>query len=208
MANDHPTASRATTTTNTDFARSVDRAILREVGDINRRGVRALCVIAAEAPADSLPPAIESWRDRWRSLGDEAQAAVADAPYLLFEWRLGTEPLAGATSTWTAHPEIRRFARILCHFAWHTSRVRPMAAPLLLGSAATECAALAALDPGALDALAESGGQRVALRWAHDERHWGKRLAAAQEADRSALWENTLAGVQRLAATARRPGGG
>lgn len=208
MATDHPTTHRNTTTTNTDFARSVDRAILREVGDINLRGVRALCAVSLEAPAGALPPAIEAWRERWSTLDDEAQRALADAPYLLFEWRLGTEVLSGVTPSWTAHPEIRRFARILCHFAWHTSRVRAMAAPLLLGSPAAACVALAALDPGALDALAESGGQRVALRWAEDERHWGKRLAAAQQADRQALWENTLAGVQRLAATARRPGGG
>lgn len=203
MTSDNPSATRSGQTTNTDFARSVDRAIVREIADMNLRGLRAVRAAAAEAAPQSLPAALESLREVWRALEDSALIALADAPYLLFDWRLGAERPAGITPGWCAHPEIRRYTRILCHFAWHTSRVRLVAAPLLLGCAPADAQALAAIDLAELDTLTETSAERVGLRWAEDVRHWERRLAAAAAADRHALWENTLAGVQRLAGKAR-----
>ena len=54
-----------------------------------------------------------------------------------------------------------------------------------------------------LDPVAETAGECVSLRWGGDLRFWSRRLDAARTADRAALWESTLAGVQRLAALAR-----
>lgn len=204
MTNDNPSATRSGQTTNTDFARSVDRAIVREIADMNLRGLRAVRAATTDAAPQSLPPALESLRVAWQALDDQALTAMADAPYLLFEWRVNTERPAGITAGWLAHAEIRRYTRILCHFAWHTSRVRLVAAPLLLGCSPADAAALAGLDLGELDALTESAAERVGLRWAEDIRHWERRLTAAAAADRNALWENTLAGVQRLAGKARQ----
>ncbi|MEY3137223.1 MAG: hypothetical protein RL580_955 [Pseudomonadota bacterium] len=211
MATDTPPA---ITTTETDFARSVDREIIRQVGGMNLRGLRALRE-ALSTSRPGLPVAAESLREQWLALDDGAVAAVADAPYLLFD--LSLEPafearrhrlpeeappppaetgLCGAASG-------RGFARLMCHFAWQTSKARPAAAALLLGVNASTCNTLRALDLLELDAIAETAGECVSLRWGADLRFWSRRLDAARTADRAALWESTLAGVQRLAALAR-----
>jgi hypothetical protein len=43
----------------------------------------------------------------------------------------------------------------------------------------------------------------VVLRWGEDVLFWRRRIQAAKAGDRTALWETTLAGVQRLAAVSR-----
>jgi hypothetical protein len=56
-----------------------------------------------------------------------------------------------------------------------------------------------------LDALTEIAGHWLALRWGDEPRHWRGRLQAAGRTDPEALWQDTLHGLQRLAAVARTP---
>jgi len=211
MATDTPPA---ITTTETDFARSVDREIIRQVGGMNLRGLRTLRE-ALSTSRPGLPAAAEALREPWLALDEGAVAAVADAPYLLFD--LSLEPAfqerqrrlpeeapppraeTGLCGTATG----RSFARLMCHFAWQTSKARPAAAALLLGVNASTCNTLRALDLLELDGIAETAGECVTLRWGNDLRFWSRRLDAARTADRAALWESTLSGVQRLASLAR-----
>jgi hypothetical protein len=211
MATDTPPA---ITTTETDFARSVDREIIRQVGGMNLRGLRALRE-ALSTSRPGLPVAAESLREQWLALDEGAVAAVADAPYMLFDLSLESAfgvrrhrlpeeaPPPRAETGLCGAATGCGFTRLVYHFAWQTSKARPAAAALLLGVNASACNTLRALDLFELDAIAETAGERVSLRWGADLRFWSRRLDAARTADRAALWESTLAGVQRLAALAR-----
>jgi hypothetical protein len=74
---------------------------------------------------------------------------------------------------------------------------------LLLGLSPAGCAALRELELPQIDELAETAGPCVVLRWGEDVLFWRRRIQAAKAGDRTALWETTLAGVQRLAAVSR-----
>lgn len=202
-------------TTETDFARSVDREIIRQVGGINLRGLRIL----REALGSSklvLPSAASMLREEWLALDEGVLASVADCPYLLFELSTDTAfALWRRTQTGVSLPRLppglcegqagHGFARIVCYFAWQTAQSRPAAASLLLGLSAAGCAALRVLELPQIDELAETAAPCVGLRWGEDVLFWRRRLQAARAGDRAALWETTLAGVQRLAAVSRSP---
>jgi hypothetical protein len=201
------------TTTETDFARSVDREIIRQVGGMNLRGLRILRDALA-ASRVVLPPAVTALRDEWLSLEEQALGAVADCPYLLFSLSTDTAfALWRRTQSGTPLPRLsaglcegsagQGFARIVCYFAWQTAQSRPAAASLLLGLSAAGCASLRSLELPQIDELAEVAAPCVALRWGEDAEFWRRRLVAARARDRNALWESTLAGVQRLAAISR-----
>ena len=200
-------------TTETDFSRSVDREIIRQVGGMNLRGLRIL----REALAASrvvLPQAAAALKSEWLTIEDAALASVADCPYLLFSLSTDT-----AFALWrraqadVALPRLppglcegqagQGFARIVCYFAWQTAQSRPAAASLLLGLSPAGCEALRALELPQIDELAETAGPCVSLRWGDDTSFWQRRLAAARARDRNGLWETTLAGVQRLAVVSR-----
>ncbi len=204
-----------TVTTNTDFVRSVDRDIIRQIADINRRGASMLRT-ALQQNTQALPKAVESLRELWLALEPTALSSFADAPYLLFEIALedsAVKPLKTASradastdpvsTEWDDLAARAAYARLLCHFSWHTSRMRPAAASLLLGLSPAGCRAFSALELPAVEDLAASAGSRVNLRWADDERFWRLRLTAAISGEREGLWRSTLAGVQRLAAVTR-----
>jgi len=74
----------ALATTETDFARSVDREIIRQVGGMNLRGLRILRE-ALESSKIVLPSAASMLREDWLGLEDGVLASVADCPYLLFD---------------------------------------------------------------------------------------------------------------------------
>ena len=203
----------ALATTETDFARSVDREIIRQVGGMNLRGLRILRDALA-ASRGGLPPAAIALREEWLSIEDAALASVADCPYLLFS--LSTDTAFALWRRVQAGSPVPRlppglcegqagqgFARIVCYFAWQTAQSRPAAASLLLGLSAPGCAALGALELPQIDELSETAGPCVTLRWGEDAPFWSRRLEAARSRDRTKLWESTLAGVQRLAALSR-----
>jgi hypothetical protein len=203
-------------TTETDFARSVDREIIRQVGGMNLRGLRILRDALA-ASRVVLPAAATALREDWLSLEESALGAVADCPYLLFNLSTDTAfALWRRTQTGAPLPRLspglcegsagQGFARIVCYFAWQTAQSRPAAASLLLGLSAAGCAALRTLELPQIDELAEAAGPCVSLRWGDDAGFWRRRLEAARARDRTGLWESTLAGVQRLAAISRSTG--
>lgn len=199
-----------TVTTHTDFVRSVDRDIIRQIADINRRGA-VMLRDALQQRTRGLPSAVDSVRELWLALEPATLTAFSDAPYLLFE--LGLEPpvtapiasgqVAIAEDSWQGLSSRAAYARLLCHFAWHTSRMRPAAAALLLGLSPSGCRQLSAMELPAVEELASVAAPRVSLRWAEDERFWRLRLTAAISNERDGLWSSTLAGVQRLAAVTR-----
>lgn len=196
-----------TVTTNTDFVRSVDRDIVRQIADLNRRGATMLRT-ALQQQARDLPKAVASLREPWLALEQGSLSAFADAPYLLFEIQLdqamsSTAQAVAEDSGWAVLPARAAYARLLCHFAWHTSRMRPAAASLLLGLSPSGCRRLAALELPAVEELAEAASPWVNLRWPEDERFWSLRLKAALGGERDGLWSSTLAGVQRLASVTR-----
>ena len=118
-------------------------------------------------------------------------------------WAVSDDP--HRVVSWCARPAGRAFARLLCHFCWQTCRTAPTAASLLLGISPAGCAAFRTLTLPNLDALTEIAGHWLALRWGDEPRHWRGRLQAAGRTDPEALWQDTLHGLQRLAAVARTP---
>lgn len=195
--------------TETDFTRSVDREIIRQIGELNRRGLQVLRRALQEGQA-SLPPMVSELRDAWLGLDAAAEARAAEAPYLLFDLRL--EPLDGAvvepspeleTADWFHHARGRAYVRLLSHFSWQVCRGRPIAATLLLGLSPETALRLGDLDLAAVDTIADRPGEHLVLRWGDDRWFWSRRLTAAARGDARVLWQTTLAGVQRLAALSR-----
>lgn len=193
--------------TETDFTHSVDREIIRQVGDLNFRGLSLIRqnLIGAD-PAVSLVACAD--RDLWSGLNEVSLKQVAEAPYILFD--LPFDPLASTDgdqaseepTVWLTAPG-RDYVRLLCHFAWQVCRGRAVAATLLLGLAPQAVERLRAVPLPDLDPLADRSRGRLQLRWSADPWFWGRRLEAAQKADQRRLWQTTFAGVQRLAALSR-----
>jgi len=203
----------ALATTETDFARSVDREIIRQVGGMSLRGLRILRE-ALESSKIVLPSAASMLREDWLGLEDGVLASVADCPYLLFDLSTDTafalwRRIQAGVSLPRLPPGLcegqagQGFARIVCYFAWQTAQSRPAAASLLLGLSPAGCEVLRELELPEIDELAETAGPCVSLRWGEDVLFWRRRIQAAKAGDRTALWDTTLSGVQRLAAVSR-----
>jgi hypothetical protein len=199
-----------------DFPAAVDAEAFRWVAEMNLRGLRVLREALLDGRGADIDAAA-TLRTEWLALDDTALARVAEAPYLMFELSLDAALAAQHLSRyavsddpnrlalWCARPAGRAFARLLCHFCWQTCRTAPSAASLLLGISPAGCAAFRALTLQHLDALTETAGHWLTLRWADDPRYWRGRLAVARRGDPDALWRDTLLGLQRLAAVARTP---
>ena len=70
--------------TETDFTHSVDREIIRQVGDLNFRGLSLIRQnLISSDPASSIVACTD--RSLWSALNDASLKQVAEAPYLLFE---------------------------------------------------------------------------------------------------------------------------
>lgn len=212
-ADNNPHAARADTE---DFPAAVDAEAFRQVAEMNLRGLRVLRDALLEGRGLEIPAAAQL-RERWLALDDAALRRVADAPFLLFELSLDAALSAQRASVlavgddprratrWCARAQGRAFARLLCHFAWQTSRTAPSAAVLLLGVSPAGGAALRSLGLQQLDAFTEIAGDWLTLRWGDEPQLWTARLAAAAAGDPDRLWRDTLHGLQRLAALARPP---
>lgn len=199
-----------------DFPAAVDAEAFRQVAEMNLRGLRVLRDALIEGRGLEVAAAAKL-RERWLALDDAALQRVAEAPFLLFELSmdaalaarraatLAVEDDPRRATTWCARAPGRAFARLLCHFAWQTSRTAPSAAVLLLGVSPAGCAALRSLGLQQLDAFTEVAGDWLTLRWGNEPKVWQARLAAAAAGDPDRLWRDTLLGLQRLAALARGP---
>ena len=199
-----------------DFPAAADPEAFHQVAEMNLRGLRVLRDALLEGRGLEIPAAAKL-RERWLALDDAALQRVADAPFLLFELSLDAALAAQRASRlavgddprratlWCARAQGRAFARLLCHFAWQTSRTAPSAAALLLGVSPAGRAALRSLGLHQLDAFTEIAGDWVTLRWGDEPQLWSARLAAAATGDPDRLWRDTLHGLQRLAALARPP---
>ena len=199
-----------------DFPAAADPEAFHQVAEMNLRGLRVLRDALLEGRGLEIPAAAKL-RERWLALDDAALQRVADAPFLLFELSLDAALSAQRASVlavgddprratlWCARAQGRAFARLLCHFAWQTSRTAPSAAALLLGVSPAGRAALRSLGLQQLDAFTEIAGDWVTLRWGDEPQLWSARLAAAATGDPDRLWRDTLHGLQRLAALARPP---
>ena len=199
-----------------DFPLAVDIEAFRLVAEMNLRGLRVVREALADGRSSGLA-AVDALRSDWLALDEAALARVAEAPFLLFElsidaaltahrspsWAVSDDP--HRVVSWCARPAGRAFARLLCHFCWQTCRTAPTAASLLLGISPAGCAAFRTLTLPNLDAFTEVAGHWFALRWGDEPRHWTGRLQAAGRTDPAALWQDTLHGLQRLAAVARTP---
>ena len=199
-----------------DFPAAADPEAFHQVAEMNLRGLRVLRDALLEGRGLEIPAAAKL-RERWLALDDAALQRVADAPFLLFELSLDAALAAQRASRlavgddprratlWCARAQGRAFARLLCHFAWQTSRTAPSAAALLLGVSPAGRAALRSVGLQQLDAFTEIAGDWVTLRWGDEPQLWSARLAAAATRDPDRLWRDTLHGLQRLAALARPP---
>lgn len=199
-----------------DFPAAADPEAFHQVAEMNLRGLRVLRDALLEGRGLEIPAAAKL-RERWLALDDAALQRVADAPFLLFELSLDAALAAQRASRlavgddprratlWCARAQGRAFARLLCHFAWQTSRTAPSAAALLLGVSPAGGAALRSLGLQQLDAFTEIAGDWVTLRWGDEPQLWSARLAAAATGDPDRLWRDTLHGLQRLASLARPP---
>ena len=208
--------SRASYEAAEDFPLAVDIEAFRLVAEMHLRGLRVVREALADGRSSGLA-AVDALRSDWLALDEAALARVAEAPFLLFElsidaaltahrspsWAVSDDP--HRVVSWCARPAGRAFARLLCHFCWQTCRTAPTAASLLLGISPAGCAAFRTLTLPNLDAFTEVAGHWLALRWGDEPRHWTGRLQAAGRTDPAALWQDTLHGLQRLAAVARTP---
>jgi hypothetical protein len=214
MAEDN--ASFAAVTTHVEFTRSVDRDILQQICALNVQGLQALATAAGDEPAGR-PTGIvrlESWAasaQQWREL--------SHTPFFLFEWLLpaaelndGREPVRDdwrvnePEGMWRRDERWQRFARIATYLTVEICRHRQAAARLLLGMPALQCERWAGLSLAQVDARAQLAAGQLDLRWKNDS-FWQRRVQAviAQEEGQSALWRNTLEGIQRLAVLGRSP---
>jgi hypothetical protein len=189
--------------TETDFTHSVDREIIRQVGDLNFRGLSLIRQnLMGEDPATSFVACAD--RALWSGLTETSLKQVAEAPYILFD--LPFDPSDDRPreqcDLWSTAAG-RDYVRLLCHFAWQVCRGRAVAATLLLGLAPVVVERLRAVPLPDLDPLADRNRGALQLRWHNDPWFWGRRLEAAQVADQRRLWQTTFAGVQRLAALSR-----
>ena len=197
--------------TETDFTHSVDREIIRQVGDLNFRGLNLIRQnLIGSDPASNIVACAD--RDLWSGLNEISLKQVAEAPYLLFE--LPFDPIASFDversnnlsndhhDIWSTAPG-RDYVRLLCHFAWQVCRGRAVAATLLLGLSPQAVERLRAVPLPELDPLADRNRGGLRLRWHADPWFWGRRLEAANAADQRRLWQTTYAGVQRLASLSR-----
>ena len=197
--------------TETDFTHSVDREIIRQVGDLNFRGLSLIRQnLISSDPASSIVACTD--RSLWSALNDASLKQVAEAPYLLFE--LPFDPILSvdderADDRSGDHQHVwstasgRDYVRLLCHFAWQVCRGGAVAATLLLGLAPQAVERLRAVPLPDLDPLADRNRGELRLRWNTDPWFWGRRLEAANAADQRRLWQTTYAGVQRLASLSR-----
>jgi len=213
QADNNPRAARPAAE---DFPAAADPEAFHQVAEMNLRGLRVLRDALLEGRGLEIPAAAKL-RERWLALDDAALQRVADAPFLLFELSLDAALAAQRASRlavgddprratlWCARAQGRAFARLLCHFAWQTSRTAPSAAALLLGVSPAGRAALRSLGLQQLDAFTEIAGDWLTLRWGDEPQLWSARLAAAATGDPDRLWRDTLHGLQRLAALARPP---
>ncbi len=197
--------------TETDFTHSVDREIIRQVGDLNFRGLNLIRQnLIGSDPASTIVACAD--RDLWSGRNEISLKQVAEAPYLLFE--LPFDPIASFDversnnlsndhhDIWSTAPG-RDYVRLLCHFAWQVCRGRAVAATLLLGLSPQAVERLRAVPLPELDPLADRNRGGLRLRWHADPWFWGRRLEAANAADQRRLWQTTYAGVQRLASLSR-----
>ena len=198
--------------TETDFTHSVDREIIRQVGDLNFRGLNLIRQnLIGSDPASTIVACAD--RDLWSGLNEISLKQVAEAPYLLSE--LPFDPIASFDversnnlsnyhqDIWSTAPG-RDYVRLLCHFAWQVCRGRAVAATLLLGLSPQAVERLRAVPLPELDPLADRNRGGLRLRWHADPWFWGRRLEAANAADQRRLWQTTYAGVQRLASLSRQ----
>lgn len=197
-----------------DFPAAVDAEAFRQVAEMNLRGLRVLRDALLEGRGLEIAAA-SRLRERWLDLDDAALQRAADAPFLLFELSIDAALAAQRAAVlavgddprratlWCARASGRAFARLLCHFAWQTCRTAPSAAVLLLGVSPAGCTALRSLGLQQLDAFTEVAGDWLTLRWGDEPKVWAARLSAAAADDPERLWQDTLLGLQRLAALAR-----
>lgn len=202
----------AAVTTHVEFARSVDRDILQQIATLNSQGLQAL-IEASQTNPHERPSGVT----RLDTLVGQPEPwlKVSRAPFLLFEWRaIGDggddreqdwqvhEP-HDPRATWRKREAWRRFARLATHLTAEICRHRQVAACLLLGMPQPQCARWAALSLPQIDRCAQQASHQIDLRW-RDDGFWQRRVEAAMnEGDESALWRNTLEGIQRLAALGR-----
>jgi hypothetical protein len=191
--------------TETDFTHSVDREIIRQIGDLNFRGLSLIRQnLLSDDPALSLLACTDL--EVWRPLDESALKQVAEAPYVLFELPFDpATPGDGSSHDIWSTPPGRDYVRLLCHFAWQVCRGRAVAATLLLGLTPAAVNRLRAVPLPDLDPLADRSSASLKLRWSADPWFWGRRLEAASAADPRRMWQTTFAGVQRLAALSRPP---
>ena len=202
----------AAVTTHVEFARSVDRDILQQIATLNAQGLRAL-MEASQANPHERP----SGATRFDALAGQPQpwSKVSQVPYLLFEWRALEDGWEDREEDWQVHEPHeprgtwrkcqawRRFARLATHLTAEICRHRQVAARLLLGMPQLQCERWGVLSLPQIDRYAQRASHQIDLRWP-DDGFWQRRVEAAMnDSDESALWRNTLEGIQRLAVLGR-----
>lgn len=202
----------AAVTTHVEFARSVDRNILQQIATLNSQGLQALVEASRMNPHERV-----SGVTRLDTLVGQPEpwSKVSQAPFLLFEWRALEGGCDDREQDWQVHEphdpqggwrkaEVwRRFARLATHLTAEICRHREGAARLLLGMPQPQCERWAALSLSQIDRYAQRATHQIDLRW-RDDGFWQRRVEAAMnEGDESALWRNTLEGIQRLAVLGR-----
>lgn len=188
--------------THIEFARSVDRQILRQISDLNLQGLQAIVALRDHLP--NRPTAFAQFDDLAR---DEALwRRLCSVPFLLFEWRTLTDwRVSEPSGDWREQASWVDFARLATHVSAEICRNRRSAAMLLLGMTAAQCDAWSRLSLMEIDLRAQRAARQIDLRWLSDPRFWQRRLQAVTASGEEALWRNTLEGMQRLAALARPP---
>jgi hypothetical protein len=199
----------AAITTHVEFARSVDRDILQQIAILNLQGLQAL-IEASQTNPHERPSGVT----RLDTLVGQSEpwSKVSQAPFLLFEWRALEDWSENDEEDWQVHEPLgiwrkaevwRRFARLATHLTAEICRHRQVAARLLLGMPQPQCTRWAALSLPEIDRHAQQASYQIDLRW-RDDGFWQRRVKAAMnEGDESALWRNTLEGIQRLAVLGR-----
>ena len=188
------------------IAEPLEPAVVSQIADFNRRGIRWLLGTLRAAGADPAsagkwPRAIAELAALWLALDEDSVARLAAMPYLLFELglddasatRLG--PLGAAVNMGAPND----LASMILHYAWHIARANPLAAASGLGLSADAAGRLRELGFGELEALVPQIAARLGLRWSGRVPVWQQLLAAVSTGASDALQRERLNGLRRLA---------
>jgi hypothetical protein len=179
--------------------------------------INALCVdlLCGMAGGGASLPIVQELVPLWRALSDDGRRRLAHCPYLLVDAGFSDEARWRRLQKHSVNDQPRDlragcfageraagFGRRVLVYGWHLARAHRSVARIALGMTPICLARIAELSLRDLDWVCEQHPGWVRPRWEAQPLVWRQMLAAAVNADGTALQQASLRGIQLLAAGA------